>query len=64
MNAARGPTREKYLARTIQDFTTKVLNGSFVGHKLVVADWPSPVQKFSEGFIHAAVFDELAKHRF
>ena len=26
MNTARGPTRKKYLARTIQDFTTKVLN--------------------------------------
>jgi hypothetical protein len=26
VNAARGPTRKKYLARTIQDFTTKVLN--------------------------------------
>ena len=28
MNAARGPTRKKYLARTIQDFRTKVLNPS------------------------------------
>ena len=26
MNTARGPTRKKYLARTIQDFTTKVLS--------------------------------------
>jgi hypothetical protein len=33
MNAApRGPTRKKYLARTIQDFTTKVING-FVPQK-------------------------------
>src|SRR5450755_386895 len=28
MNTARGPTRKKYLARTMQDFTTKVLKAS------------------------------------
>jgi hypothetical protein len=31
MNATRGPTRNRYLARTMEDFTTKVLNPSRLG---------------------------------
>ena len=61
MNTARGPTRKKYLARTIQDFTTKVLNSLPIPKKFNRDAQFDPCSNGIRG-TDGAIYNELPRH--